>query len=170
MPNWCSNTAQITAPKPVIDEIRQVIADQQGLLNWMVPRPADQEDNWYDWNISNWGTKWDVDTAEVVDDNEEDSIVITFDTAWAPPLDAFRTWAERDGRVTFELSFFEPGVGFVGRANYDGEFFDEDSVDCQTDPEAYRQRAQDDWGWEFEEDEEPLTEWLVSGIEAKKEQ
>ena len=42
-------------------------------------------DNWYDWNISNYGTKWDVesmiDEFEVMDDN----FTTSFDTAWSPP-------------------------------------------------------------------------------------
>ena len=49
MPNWCSNTAVINAPKPVIDEIKAVVSESsRGLLDWMVPMPPDQADNWYD--------------------------------------------------------------------------------------------------------------------------
>ena len=101
MPNWCSNTAVIQGPRPVIDEIRTMLSKEDPeLLAWMRPMPADQRDNWYGWCCSNWGTKWDVVQPYVSDDVEEDSITVSFDTAWGPPLEAFRHWAERDGRVT----------------------------------------------------------------------
>ena len=38
MPNWCQNTATINAPRPVIDEIRNILEDQDQdsrLLKWM---------------------------------------------------------------------------------------------------------------------------------------
>ena len=115
MPNWCSNTAVIQGPRPVIDEIRTVLAsEEQGLLVWMRPMPEDQRDNWYDWCCRNWGTKWDIAHPFVSDDTEEDSITFSFDTAWGPPIEAFRSWSERDGRVTYRLSYIETGMQFVG--------------------------------------------------------
>ena len=127
MPNWCSNTAVIQGPRPVIDDIRTVLAsDDSDLLNWMRPMPADQRDNWYDWCCRNWGTKWDITHPFISDDAEEDSITFSFDTAWGPPIEAFRSWAERDGRVTYRLSYIETGMMFVGWDSYDGEYFDED--------------------------------------------
>lgn len=85
MPNWCQNTAVINAPRPVIDEITAVLASDQKLLHWMCSMPQDQQHNWYDWCVSNWGTKWDITDPCVVHDTEEDSITISFDSAWAPP-------------------------------------------------------------------------------------
>ena len=169
MPNWCNNTAVINGPKPVIDEIKAVLAnDKVGLLNWMRPLPEDQQDNWYDWCVNNWGTKWDVNGAFVADDTEEDSITFSFDTAWAPPVDAFRSWAERDGRVTYRLTYMEPGMGFVGWDSYDGEYFDEDYVEQGDDADRYWEMAAEEFGYEREEEEpEPLTEWYEQGVAEK---
>lgn len=171
MPNWCSNTAVINGPKPVIDEIKRVLGtdgSDSDLLNWMRPMPPDQEENWYDWRVNNWGTKWDVGSIFIGDDCEEDSITFSFDTAWAPPVAAFRHWAERDGRVSYRLSYIETGMGFAGWDSYDGEYFDEDYVEHGAEADRYWEMAAEEFGIEPDEEPEPLTEWLVDGIEARE--
>ena len=168
MPNWCNNSVTINAPKPVIDEIKAILASEDaGLLNWMRPIPEDQRENWYDWCVSNWGTKWDIHEAFVGDDTEEDSIQFSFDSAWAPPVDAFRHWAEQDGRVTYRLTYMEPGMGFVGWDSYDGEYFDEDYVEQSQDEERFWEMAAEEFGYERDEEPEPLTEWYEDGVEEK---
>lgn len=174
MPNWCQNTVTITAPAPapvpapVINDLRAVLADSdRGLLAWLRPMPADQHHRWYDWCVQNWGTKWDITDPSEVDDTEEDSITICFDTAWAPPVEAFRHWAQQDGRVTCRLAYVEPGMGFVGWHGWDGEYFDEDFADHGTDPERYWEMAAEEFGMEPDEEPEPLTEWLVQGVQER---
>jgi len=167
MPNWCSNRARITGPAPVIEKIKEILeSEDKELLNWMSPRPKAEED-WYNWNIQNWGTKWDICDAYIDDVIEDDEIQFSFSTAWAPPIEAFHTWAVNDGRVQFTLEYWEPGCAFVGSANYDGEYFDDDYVDSGTDPDAYKLRASADWGYEEWEEPEPLTEWYKQGVEDK---
>ena len=168
MPNWCQNTAVINAPRPVIDEIRSVLSDKdQKLLDWMRPMPEDQRDNWYNWCNTNWSTKWDITDPVVFDDTEEDSITFSFDTAWGPPIEAFRYWAKQDGRVTYRLIYIETGMAFVGWHSYDGDYFDEDFADHGTDPDRYWEMAQEEFGIEQEEEPEPLTEWYVDGVREK---
>ncbi len=165
MPNWCNNTAVIQGPRPVIDEIRTVLAsEEQGLLAWMRPMPEDQRNNWYDWCCRNWGTKWDITHPFVSDDVEEDSITFSFDTAWGPPIEAFRSWAERDGRVTYRLSYIETGMMFVGWDSYDGEYFDEDHAEHSNDPDRYWEMASEEFDIEPDEEPEPLTEWYEQGV------
>jgi hypothetical protein len=168
MPNWCGNTAVINGPKPVIDEIKAVLANPEGgLLNWMRPRPGAEDENWYDWNVNHWGTKWDVADVFIADDTEEDSITISFDTAWGPPITAFRHWAERDGRVTYRLTYLESGMAFVGWDSYDGEYFDEDYREHGSDPDGYWEMAGEEFGVEPDEEPEPLTEWYEQGVKDK---
>ncbi len=168
MPNWCMNQATISGPKPVIDEIKAVLADpEQGLLNWMVPIPEDQRENWYDWSVSNWGTKWDVTETFVSDDTEEDAVTFSFDSAWGPPIEAFYNWAASDGRVTYRLTYCEPGMAFVGWHSYDGEYTDEEHVECSQDEDRYWELAEDEFGWERDEEPEPLTEWYTDGVKEK---
>jgi hypothetical protein len=132
----------------------------------MVPEPKDNED-WYDWRVCNWGTKWPISDVYFEHNAEEDSIEFSFCSAWAPPVQAFHTWAVGDGRVQFNLEYWEPGVGFVGSANYDGEYFDEDYVDVNMDVARYKEIASEVWGYEEYEEPEPLTEWYKEGVEAR---
>jgi hypothetical protein len=167
MPNWCSNRAVITGPAPVIREIIEVLnQDDSPLLNWMVPRPEAEED-WYNWNINNWGTKWDISDIYFENQMEEDSIEFSFCSAWSPPIEAFENWAISDGRVQFRLEYWEPGAGFVGSHEYDGEYIDQNYVDCNSDRNEYKRIASDVWGYEEYDEPEPLTEWYKEGVEAK---
>jgi hypothetical protein len=134
----------------------------------MVPQPnfaGDQD--WYMWNINNWGTKWPLSDVHIDNSAEPDSIEFSFCTAWAPPVEAFHTWADADGRVQFSLDYWEPGVGFVGTTRYDGEYLDTDDVDSGSDPEEYKRIASEVWGYEEYEEPEPLTEWYREGVQAK---
>ena len=69
---------------------------------------------WYDWNVRNWGTKWDVGVG---DDNEypdtelmeedETSLAYRFNTAWSPPLPAIEALSAQYPDVEFNLSYEE---------------------------------------------------------------
>jgi len=43
-----------------------------------------QDDRWYDWRCTNWGTKWGACEVKVTEE-DEDFLEITFNTAWSPP-------------------------------------------------------------------------------------
>ena len=54
---------------------------------WDCPKFAStnrQDDRWYDWRCTHWGTKWPACEVEITQD-DEDFLEITFDTAWSPP-------------------------------------------------------------------------------------
>ena len=56
MPNWCYNRLEVRGPTQAIHEVFDpAIASQEDFFNVIKPRPADEEDNWYEWNIGNWG-------------------------------------------------------------------------------------------------------------------
>jgi hypothetical protein len=169
MPNWCSNRATITGPAPVIKEITDILNQENpGLLSWMVPQPKFEGDqDWYMWNVNNWGTKWDVTDVYFENQPEEDTIEFSFCTAWSPPVEAFYTWAARDGRVQFKLEYWEPGVGFVGSTCWDGEYLDTNDIDSQSESEEYKRVASEVWGYEEYDEPEPLTEWYKDGVESK---
>jgi hypothetical protein len=73
--------------------------------------------SWYDFNVANWGTKWDVssDNVEILDAN---TVTAGFDSAWAPPIRAY----EQLMALGFEIEafYYEPGMAFVGKWT-DGE-------------------------------------------------
>ncbi len=69
-------------------------------------------DNWYDWCVEKWGTKWDVEAS--VADDDEDRIIFTFMSAWSPPTDWLTKIAKDYPLLHFKMKYDEPGMGFMG--------------------------------------------------------
>ena len=65
--------------------------------------------NWYDWAVENWGTKWNA--YEV---GEWDGGFITFQTAWSPPIAFLLNSSEKYPEVEFTMKFADEGGGFLG--------------------------------------------------------
>lgn len=113
MPNWCSNSVTLVAPnKELIDGLIASLegSGEEKFFNYLHPRPQTEED-WYNWNCNNWGSKWDADpyTFERLDDT---TIDLSFDSAWSPPTALYDYLTENGWNVT--ARYYEPGVGFVG--------------------------------------------------------
>lgn len=72
-------------------------------------------DNWYDWSIRNWGTKWNTYESCV------DYDTITFRTAWSCPLPAIIALSKNLPDYTFTISWADEDFGAnVGRAVFKG--------------------------------------------------
>ena len=74
--------------------------------------------NWYDWNVRNWGTKWDVSVSddekwpdtELLNDEpngENQVLVYRFNTAWSPAVPAIEKLSEQYPDLLFTHSFEE---------------------------------------------------------------
>ena len=76
-------------------------------------------DHWYNWNLRNWGVKWEARAAYEKDDfTEGDSDTFyNFDTAWGIPNDAMLELSRQYPTATFELEFEEEG-GWGGTIVY----------------------------------------------------
>lgn len=137
MPNWCNNTLRITGPKAKIESLWQSArsGDDFGLLQAMVPMPKALHDttspcepddvlqekygasNWYDWAVHNWGTKWDIsDEGLEYEDTEDGYATISgwFDSAWAPPIEAYNKFLEENADCSLESFYEEGGMDFAG--------------------------------------------------------
>ena len=112
--------------------------------------------NWYDWRVTNWGTKWEVSTDGFIgglttDTDGNSTIEGWFESAWAPPIEAFATYCEDNPDVILKLSYNEPGMCFVGEMHgIEGdvpdtyyEYSDEDSASVR---EKIGSELDDDWG------------------------
>jgi len=75
--------------------------------------------NWYAWNIDNWGTKWDASVSEVVHDGDNEWRV-TFDTAWSPPYPVIAASAEQHPNLHFWLDW-EEEQGFGAEVEFTAE-------------------------------------------------
>ena len=136
MPNWCSNSITISGPKDKIKAIWEEATaegDHKGLLEALVPAPenlfrgnlgaAEEAEckekgipNWYNWNINNWGTKWDVSTEglEFIEDGDDAQITGWFDSAWSPPIEAYNNFLEENEDCSLEANYEEGGMDFAG--------------------------------------------------------
>ena len=87
MPNWCSNNVTLTSSKENIDALIVELQKPDGegkVLQSLRPRPSSEDEDWYGWNVNNWGTKWEVSVHdyEII---SETTVLISFDSAWSPP-------------------------------------------------------------------------------------
>ena len=137
MPNWCSNSISIQGSTETIKTLwDEANKEGSGLLNAMKPMPKELEDttsptpegseqpmvdghdNWYSWRVDNWGTKWDIDPNEGLEftDNGDGTAEISgwFESAWAPPIQAYNTFLDDMDGCSLTADYHEPGMDFAG--------------------------------------------------------
>ncbi len=134
MPNWCNNNIRLRHDNPEkLEEIVQIIKKNQedndgyGLFTHLVPPPnsaaykdeGNQDDYredpefWYNWNVANWGTKWEpqIDHCGYTS-KEKTELVLDFDTAWAPPYQIFEALNQQGYSV--DAAYMECGMDYWG--------------------------------------------------------
>ena len=142
MPNWVDNTITLKHSDPTMIKRAHDALERGEFLNEFHPVPPDlkivagrvggdedaeqqalvlQENanrdkygyaNWYDWCVNEWGTKWDVGDEGSATLNEDGSLTASFNSAWAPPIEAYRMLED----LGFEIKayYFEGGMMFAG--------------------------------------------------------
>jgi hypothetical protein len=110
--NWVkfshNDHAQMLGLKQAIDNCTPT----KGLFSQYLPKPERYDYTW--WTRRKWGTNRDVRIFKKVEINQ-DSIELTFDTAWEPPV-AFYKYMVKQGFI-IEALYFEPGMQFIGSFN-----------------------------------------------------
>ena len=69
--------------------------------------------DWYEFATNEWGTKWDIGAdGQPAIDNDDGVLVLNFDSAWAPPVNAY----EKLFYMGFKILayYYEPGMAFAG--------------------------------------------------------
>ena len=133
MPNWCYNHLTITGDKENLDRIKFHLEDIEnkdnvspGIFMALVGRDQTLELNeyekggWYDSNVSYWGTKWDVSYNESGVEYSDDTITMSFQSAWSPPI-PFIQHLGRLFNVECELYYEEPGCDFCGKSYFNNQ-------------------------------------------------
>lgn len=114
MPNWCMNDLRISGDtEEILRFIEDNKTDGEFCFKTLFPEPeyANPED-WYEWRLQNWGTKWDVDGNVDVNKLDDDLYRLYFTTAWSPPIHWFETVVKNYPTLKFELNAGEPGMGW----------------------------------------------------------
>lgn len=200
MPNWCSNHITVRGTnQQEISEIAEAMREGRFCAH-VIPTPKELTEtvagsvgedkraeheaqmksnmekfghtDWYSFQTSRWGTKWDVDCYDV--EVEDDGLTVSagFDSAWSPPMGIAEELVNRGLSVT--LHYYEPGMAYVGK-------FEDGYDDCyelggetsQTVRAAIGDELDDMWGIsetmaEYEADnEEELTQWIKDGADKK---
>lgn len=95
--------------------------------------------HWYDWNISNWDTKWDVqlepERIEIVQNPSDDSFyfIWQFDTAWSPATCVYHAMAKKFPNLHFEFEITEEANFYAARLIFEnGVLASEDWADNPT--------------------------------------
>lgn len=133
MPNWCNNSITISGPKDKITKLYNDAVAENGLLQVMYPMPKELEDttsptpkegepqplvdgydNWYDWRVNNWATKWDVDVENLELSEDGTNISGWFDSAWSPPTGAYDEFLARNEDCSIKALYYEGGMDFGG--------------------------------------------------------
>jgi hypothetical protein len=108
MPNWVWNRIEITGTKDHLDALEKKLQGEDTVFdfNALVPRPADKDDDWYNWNVAHWGTKWDAAHPEKERPSDE-SLSFRFDTAWSPPVGIIDAFIAQHPEVDFVYDYEE---------------------------------------------------------------
>lgn len=125
MPNWCANTFEVTGDSQRIQAFYDFLEERKG-ANWFdfFVEPADENGDWYNYNLENYGCKWNCEamdwSIQKIDDDLDRSMVrVNFDSPWGPPTKLYETLSE-DESLNVYAEYNEEGMGFVGRFE-DGE-------------------------------------------------
>ena len=199
MPNWCSNHIAVRGTDSAeIQRLAKAFAEGE-FCHAVIPTPKDLTDtvsgfvgedqraaheaqmarnielyghkDWYSFQTSNWGTKWDVSCDSVEIDDDGLGFSGTFDSAWSPPMGVAAALVEQGYEVT--LYYYEPGMGYCGKFE-DGcdDCYDYSGENSKTVRQAIGDELDDMFGisesmaeYEAENEEEELTEWIKDGKE-----
>ena len=113
MPNWCNNTFNVEGEKEAIDNFEAFLNEKNGKdwFNFFAPTPVElKEDGWYEWNVSNWGCKWNCDAQDWTRDGN--TISFWFDSPWGPPVELY--YKIEQAGLTVKAEYMEEGMRFVG--------------------------------------------------------
>lgn len=140
MPNWVYNHLTLEGNKELVDEVVAQLAKPytKGEVKysnpiisfWNIVKPSDEileeyigvanagsitnPNNWYSWNNNNWGTKWDIGSADGEEYPEtsmnrvdDTTVAYNFQTAWSPPIPAIETLSTNYPDLGITLSYEE---------------------------------------------------------------
>jgi len=95
MPNWVTNKVTVSGGLNDVERLYRKLCSPHPLADtakgeltfYNAISPTDTEEyvgGWYEWNIENWGVKWDASESESGIDQDGD-LYLNFDTPWSVP-------------------------------------------------------------------------------------
>jgi hypothetical protein len=123
MPNWCCNSIIINGDEKTISALVRVIENtkdgEDRVFQSLIGYPdhmskADYDKDWYDTNVSWFGTKWDVSYSDCNMEYDETEIRLSPDTAWSPPIEFLTNLVKQYDGIEAYIFYSEGGIGFSG--------------------------------------------------------
>jgi hypothetical protein len=68
--------------------------------------------DWYSFCVNEWGTKWDVGADGQPAQDIPGGLMLSFDSAWSPPIAAYEKLTEMGFRI--RAMYYEGGMAFAG--------------------------------------------------------
>jgi hypothetical protein len=126
MPNWAYNSLTVSGKVEDMDKWRVALANEHDLeprlsFNKLYPLPEEEKNNWYNWRIQHWGTKWDIadEEGKAPDNSSPTEYFYDFETAWSPPLEWLSTIVKDFPKLKFELGWYEEQMFYGGLTIYE---------------------------------------------------
>ena len=141
MPNWCSNRVHISGSAEDVVAFKTLVSGDRGedVFSFQAILPCPEElhqhtapqfdteigkqliekygaSDWYQWQVNNWGTKWDTSDS-YLDYADEESASWYFSTAWSPPEGIYNELSRRFPDLSISWFFDEPGMQIAGYLN-----------------------------------------------------
>jgi len=141
MPNWCSNRVHISGSKDDVTSFIYLVrgGSEDDIFSFQAILPCPEElhqhtasqfdteigkeliekygaSDWYQWQVNNWGTKWDA-SGSYLDYCDEESACWYFETAWSPPEGIYNELSRRFPDLSISWFFDEPGMQIAGYLN-----------------------------------------------------
>jgi len=149
MPNWCENDLTVSGPQADRDrflaekcrsedgaiffdfnkvipypEMFRVQDEVCAKLGWEECRKQGLTDGFnsggYEWCCLNWGTKWPACEHQPLESTSR-TYMLSFNTAWAPPIPVIKHVARAYPTLTFTLKWYERGMSKKGTYKIQGE-------------------------------------------------
>jgi hypothetical protein len=140
MPNYCNNSVEIYHDDPAMLERVRKGFNGEGLFGELIPCPKELTDtvsgfmgedkraeheaqqaanlekfgyrDWYSFCVNEWGTKWDVGADGKPAQDIPGGLMLGFDSAWSPPIQAYEELMEMGFRI--RAMYYEGGMAFAG--------------------------------------------------------
>ena len=111
-PDW-DNTPNKNGELPIRKEHKNPKTGEVSFVTKEFP-DGTNDSRWYDWNIANWDTKWDINGSVEVEHYDSEQVEFNFSTAWSPPEAICRKLRDMFPDVGFSWFYDEPGMEFAG--------------------------------------------------------
>lgn len=120
--SWCTAERKESALKRRGDRAEAMLTERITDFSLVIPEPEGIETGgcsgqhepgvicWYEWNIQNWGTKWNAYDTKF-EDHEDGTTTLQFDTAWSHPYPVLEALSVKFPHHQMEVAYADEDLG-----------------------------------------------------------